>query len=145
MNRNEFLELIKQRRKSCGISKYKAAKDSGLTWQQIDFLDSAYRSFSLKMIFTYLGALGACLCLTNEGDSAMVSSPKEAADFIKSARRKRGMKRVELADAAGCPLITIENTERMTTGVRTDLFLKILEVLGYRVSLAEKEVVVSIT
>ena len=60
----------------------------------------------------------------------MIDRASEIGAFVRSRRRKLGLKQTELAELAGCSARFVHTVEAGKTTVRLDKLLDVLDVLG---------------
>lgn len=68
-----------------------------------------------------------------------IETPRQAGDYLKEIRKKRGMTQAQLAEKSGFTIMTLQNVESGRTSYNMNTFLAIASVLGVDLYLKEKE------
>lgn len=134
MDRIEFSTILKYKRESLGISKYKISKDTGLTALQLNRIEDAANSYSMGNIFKYLGVIGCNICLYKGKRTNVLNSIEDFASWV-TKRRGKNMTMYALGKQIGSNVVTITRIETKQTIVGVDLFLKIVEAFGWELKI----------
>lgn len=134
MNRIEFSNMLKGKRASLDISKYKVSKDTGLTALQLNRIEDAANSYSMGNIFKYLGAIGCHIGLYKGKQSCVLNGINDFGIWV-TKRRGQKISMYALAKQIGSNITTITRIETNQSVVGVDLFLKIVEAFGYELKI----------
>lgn len=135
MNRIEFCDLLLTERQKAGASLYFVQKKMRLTFQQAKRIESGENNFNLNKAIEFLSALNCVIELKNAVDSFYIRDYSSFVKWLIDTRTGRYSQRT-LAEAAQCSCISIANTECKKSVVSIDVFLKIVNVLGFTVNFA---------
>lgn len=137
MDRREFSMLVKQQRENKYISKYRAAKDSGLTEIQIGRIDNAANSYSLDNLFLYLNAIHSHLLLHSSifAEKFILTSRRDFIEAFKNLRKINKMSQSKAAQKIGVNTAIITGIESRNVDTSIDKFLLCVEGLGFNIAI----------
>lgn len=134
MNRIEFSNMLKAKRESLGVSKYKISKDTGLTALQLNRIEDAANSYSMGNIFKYLDAIDCNICLYKGKRTNTFNCIEDFSSWV-TKKRGKNITMYALGKQIGSNVVTITRIETKQTIVGVDLFLKIVEAFGWKLKI----------
>lgn len=134
MDRTEFSTILKDKRESLCISKYKISKDTGLTPLQLNRIEDAVNSYSMGNIFKYLNAIGCNINLHKGKRTNVLNCIEDFSSWV-TKRRGKNITMYALGKQIGSNVVTITRIETKQTVVGVDLFLKIVEAFGWELKI----------
>lgn len=138
MERNEFCQMLVKSREQAGISKNEMCRRTGLTFARLQLIEAKPNNFIISKPIQYLNAIGCVLCLVKGSACTLVQTEQDVAMWLKESRKNLFSQRT-LAQAIGCSYLTIANIERGKTTITIDTLLKIVNALGYTISIKSKD------
>ena len=136
MNRIEFSNILKDKRESLDISKYKISKDTGLTALQLNRIEDAVNSYSMGNIFKYLDVINCRIALCKGKRIYILNNIEDFGSWV-TKRRGQKMSMYALAKLIESNITTITRIETNQSSVGVDLFLKIIEAFGYTLKIED--------
>jgi transcriptional regulator with XRE-family HTH domain len=91
-------------------------------------------NFSLVKVMEYLQVLHAQLVIYNEKSTVVVTEYSQLIEWLVSTR-KNGYTQRKLAEAVGISYVMLARIESNKSSLSIDVYLKIIEVLGYSVNI----------
>lgn len=137
MNRAEFCQLLVETREKTGLSKNAMCRLTGFTFGQLQFLEAKPNNFSMDKAFYYLDCICKVVIVQKGRSKKMLCDMNSVASWLQNARKGVYSQRT-LATAIDCAYPTIANIERGSSKVTVDIFLKLVDVLGYTIKIEPK-------
>ena len=134
MTREDFCNLLADTKAKIGLTTTDISFDMRMQLSTLNRLEKGKTNFSVQKIIEYVKCLKANLCLYKKNKSTKIYEYDDVISFIKKARKGIYSQR-DLAKEIGCTHSTIANIESNISIVSIDVFLKILEVLGYELKI----------
>lgn len=134
MNRTDFCQLLINTRQNMGVGKNEMCRLTGFTFVQLQLLEDKPNNFAIKKAIDYLAALHCVIVLSYSHSAMQISNVEKFGAWLKQKRKGKFSQR-DLATAIGCSYPTIANIERNSNIPTIDVFLKIVEVLGYNIEI----------
>lgn len=134
MDRIEFCKLLIDTRQNMSVGKNEMCRLTGFTFVQLQLLEDKPNNFAIKKAIDYLAALH-CVIVLSRSCSAMQINDVEKFSFWLKQKRKGKFSQRDLAKSVGCSYPTIANIERNSNIPTIDVFLKIVDVLGYNIEI----------
>lgn len=134
MDRMEFCKLLIETRQSVGVGKNEMCRLTGFTFVQLQLLEDKPNNFAIKKAIDYLAALHCVIVLSYSRSTTQIKSVEQFGTWLKQ-KRKGAFSQRDLAESVGCSYPTIANIERNSNIPTIDVFLKIIDVLGYSIEI----------
>lgn len=134
MDRIEFCKLLIETRQNVGVGKNEMCRLTGFTFVQLQLLEDKPNNFAIKKAIDYLAALHYVIVLSRSRSATQIKSVEQFGTWLKQ-KRKGAFSQRGLADAVGCSYPTIANIERNSNIPTIDVFLKLVDVLGYSIEI----------
>lgn len=134
MDRIEFCKKLIDTRQNMGIGKNEMCRLTGFTFVQLQLLEDKPNNFAIKKAIDYLAALHCVMVLSYSRSTMQINDVEKFSCWLKQKRKGKFSQR-DLATAVGCSYPTIANIERNSNIPTIDVFLKIVEVLGYNIEI----------
>lgn len=139
MDRKEFCAIVSEYRKTSEIKMKEICFQMSVMPTAIYRLEKGDSNFSMENMLMYLQALRLYLNLyKNDCQSVYhIQSFDDLKNTIILLRQEQNLSQRKLAEQAGCGHITIANFERNKNTITIDVFLKIIDVLGYQLKIEQ--------
>ena len=137
MNRIEFCKLLNNAKLTSGQKMKDVCFALGLMPTDIYRLERGSHNFNMKKAIDYLNVVGYSIALTKDNGHCLIGEYKLLVEWLKSARQGIFSQR-SLAQEVGCSYAVIANTEIEKSIISIDLFLQIIEALGYELKIVPK-------
>lgn len=134
MNRNEFSSLLVECREANGIGKNELCRLAGFSFLQLQRLENARNDYNMRSVFQYLSIVKSSIILQKDDDLYCLNQYSQYPQWLFKTRSQVFSLR-KLAKAVNCAYSAIANAEHEKTVIRIDLFLKIVDALGYSLCL----------
>ena len=138
MNREEFCKILRE----CRQQSEKTMKEIGFELNMLPGdiyrLEKGGNNFAFDKAIDFLKTVECVIKLQNGKSLFIVSDYELLIKWIVAVRAKKYSQR-SLAEAATCSYVAIANIERRKNIMRIDIFLKIVDALGYTVTIEKKQ------
>lgn len=134
MDRNEFSFLLVAQREANNIGKNELCRSAEFTFLQLQRLESAGNNYNMGLVFRYLAVVNSNVCLQKGKKEWCLTEYNQIPKWLAKARDGKFSLR-KLAIAADCSYSAVTNVEHGKTVISVDLFLKLVEVLGYSIEI----------
>lgn len=134
MNRNEFSSLLVIQREANNIGKNELCRSADFTFLQLQRIESAGNNYNMGLAFRYLAVVKSNVYLRKGKKEWCLTEYNQIPKWLAKARDGKFSLR-KLAIAADCSYSAVTNVEHGKTVISIDLFLKIVEVLGYNIEI----------
>ena len=138
MNRAEFCEMMAQARQSHSCSLYAIQKKMNLIFRDVKRIETGEHNFNLIKAIDFLAAFNSAVELSNDNESFVINNYPSFVERLINIRTSNNHTLRSLADAAGCSYAAIANTERQRSVLSIDVFLKLMDVLGYTIKITSR-------
>ena len=139
MNREEFCKILRVCRQQSGYKIKEMCFKLNTMPTDIYRLEGGTNNFLLNRIMDYLSTVGYVICLQDvKSNKLMLVNYDMVVEWLIHARTGKYSQRA-LAEQIGRSYVTIANVERNKTNMSIDIFLKIVDVLGYTVTIEKKQ------
>lgn len=133
MNRQEFSKCLTNIRIDANCGMNEISRRTGMTFIQIQRLESAQNNYSLVNVLRYIQGLNCTLVLTYNDVGYTIQTYQDIPVYLQQCRRKIGWSRAKLAELAGCSKGGIVQTETQKTVLHIDLFLALASLLELQI------------
>lgn len=133
MDRIEFCNMLVAAKERSGKTTNTVSFDLRMQWTTLRRFEKGINNPSMNKVFEYLNVVNAALIL----DSKVFTESKTLVEFIVNARTGK-MSQRQLADAIGVSYVMVARVESGKSNLTLDVFLKIIDVLGYTVQIENK-------
>lgn len=134
MNRLDFCKLMEQAKIASGILASEISFSMKMLMPTLRRFEKGEHNFSLVKVMEYLQVLHAQLVIYNEKSTVVVTEYSQLIEWLVSAR-KNGYTQRKLAEAVGISYVMLARIESNKSSLSIDVYLKIIEVLGYSVNI----------
>lgn len=134
MNRLDFCKLMEQAKIASGIPASEISFSMKMLMPTLRRFEKGEHNFSLVKVMEYLQVLHAQLVIYNEKSTVVVTEYSQLIEWLVSAR-KNGYTQRKLAEAIGISYVMLARIESNKSSLSIDVYLKIIEVLGYSVNI----------
>lgn len=134
MNRLDFCKLMEQAKIASGIPASEISFSMKMLMPTLRRFEKGEHNFSLVKVMGYLQVLHAQLVIYNEKSTVVVTEYSQLIEWLVSAR-KNGYTQRQLAEAVGISYVMLARIESNKSSLSIDVYLKIIEVLGYSVNI----------
>ena len=134
MNRLDFCKLMEQAKITSGIPASEISFSMKMLMPTLRRFEKVEHNFSLVKVMEYLQVLHAQLVIYNEKSTVVVTEYSQLIEWLVSAR-KNGYTQRKLAEAVGISYVMLARIESNKSSLSIDVYLKIIEVLGYSVNI----------
>lgn len=134
MNRLDFCKLMEQAKIASGIPASEISFSMKMLMPTLRRFEKGEHNFSLVKVMEYLQVLHAQLIIYNEKSTVVVTEYSQLIEWLVSAR-KNGYTQRKLAEAVGISYVMLARIESNKSSLSIDVYLKIIEVLGYSVNI----------
>ena len=134
MNRLDFCKLMEQAKIASGIPASEISFSMKMLMPTLRRFEKGEHNFSLVKVMVYLQVLHAQLVIYNEKSTVVVTEYSQLIEWLVSAR-KNGYTQRQLAEAVGISYVMLARIESNKSSLSIDVYLKIIEVLGYSVNI----------
>ena len=134
MNRLDFCKLLEQAKIASGIPASEISFSMKMLMPTLRRFEKGEHNFSLVKVMEYLQVLHAQLVIYNEKSTVVVTEYSQLIEWLVSAR-KNGYTQRKLAEAVGISYVMLARIESNKSSLSIDVYLKIIEVLGYSVNI----------
>lgn len=134
MNRLDFCKLMEQAKMASGIPASEISFSMKMLMPTLRRFEKGEHNFSLVKVMEYLQVLHAQLVIYNEKSIVVVTEYNQLIEWLVSAR-KNGYTQRKLAEAVGISYVMLARIESNKSSLSIDVYLKIIEVLGYSVNI----------
>lgn len=134
MNRLDFCKLMEQAKIASGIPASEISFSMKMLMPTLRRFEKGEHNFSLVKVMEYLQVLHAQLVIYNEKSTVVVTEYNQLIEWLVSAR-KNGYTQRKLAEAVGISYVMLARIESNKSSLSIDVYLKIIEVLGYSVNI----------
>lgn len=134
MNRLDFCKLMEQAKIASGIPASEISFSMKMLMPTLRRFEKGEHNFSLVKVMEYLQVLHAQLVIYNEKSTVVVTEYSQLIEWLVSAR-KNGYTQRKLAEAVGISYVMLARIESNKSSLSIDVYLKIIEVLGYSVNI----------
>lgn len=134
MNRLDFCKLMEQAKIASGIPASEMSFSMKMLMPTLRRFEKGEHNFSLVKVMEYLQVLHAQLVIYNEKSTIVVTEYSQLIEWLVSAR-KNGYTQRKLAEAVGISYVMLARIESNKSSLSIDVYLKIIEVLGYSVNI----------
>lgn len=134
MNRLDFCKLMEQAKIASGIPASEISFSMKMLMPTLRRFEKGEHNFSLVKVIEYLQVLHAQLVIYNEKSTVVVTEYSQLIEWLVSAR-KNGYTQRKLAEAVGISYVMLARIESNKSSLSIDVYLKIIEVLGYSVNI----------
>ena len=138
MNRTEFCEMMQTHRKQSGVPAKQICFAMNTMPTDIYRIEKGYSNTNLNKIIDFLKATNGAIELSNDNDCFVINDYSSFIEWLINIRTSNNYTQRSLADAAGCSYAAIANTERQNNVLSIDVFLKLMDVLGYTIKITNK-------
>ncbi len=135
MRREEFSQLLASIRKMAKCSKSEMRKQTGMTFQQIQYIEECRNNYSLINVLKYLSVVGRIMLLKQGSEIVLVSKYEDIPEFLRKTRELKKYTQMQLAQETGYSLSTIADTENQVSAMHVDSFLAITSALKIKIEL----------
>ncbi len=135
MRREEFSQLLASIRKMAKCSKSEMREQTGMTFQQIQYIEECRNNYSLINVLKYLSVVGRIMLLKQGSEIALVSKYEDIPEFLRKTRELKKYTQMQLAQETGYSLSTIADTENQVSAMHIDSFLAITSALKIKIEL----------
>lgn len=137
MDRIEFCKLLYNAKLASGKKMKDMCLALGLMPMDIYRLERGSHNFNVKKAIDYLGAIGHTVVLYNTNDEFTMREYSLFIDWLKNARKDKFTQR-SLAQKIGHTYVAIANVETLKSIISIDVFLQVIEALGYELKIVPK-------
>ena len=137
MNRSEFSNLLLMERERKGKSLYFIQQRLGALYHQVKYIETGGHSFNIVKAIDYLKAIDSIIALSNGQNKFSIDDYDVFIDWLKNTRQEAMSQRL-LAQKIGCSYAAIANAEVKKCIMSIDMFLKVIEALGYELKIVPK-------
>lgn len=134
MNRLDFCKLMEQAKIASVIPASEISFSMKMLMPTLRRFEKGEHNFSLVKVMEYLQVLHAQLVIYNEQSTVVVTEYSQLIEWLVSAR-KNGYTQRKLAEAVGISYVMLARIESNKSSLSIDVYLKIIEVLGYSVNI----------
>lgn len=134
MNRLDFCKLMEQAKIASGIPASEISFSMKMLMPTLRRFEKGEHNFSLVKVMEYLQVLHAQLVIYNEKSTVVVTEYSQLIEWLVSARKNDYTQR-KLAEAIGISYVMLARIESNKSSLSIDVYLKIIEVLGYSVNI----------
>lgn len=134
MNRLDFCKLMEQTKIASGIPASEISFSMKMLMPTLRRFEKGEHNFSLVKVMEYLQVLHAQLVIYNEKSTVVVTEYNQLIEWLVSARKNVYTQR-KLAEAVGISYVMLARIESNKSSLSIDVYLKIIEVLGYSVNI----------
>jgi transcriptional regulator with XRE-family HTH domain len=133
MDRKQFSELLVKQREQNNIGKNEMCRLTGFTFVQLQLLEVRPNNFAIKKAIDYLAALHKVIVIYNHRNETTINNVEKFNKWLVNKRKKIPIR--TLAEMAGCSFSAISHAEQGISVISIDVFLKIIEALGYEIKI----------
>lgn len=134
MNRLDFCKLMEQAKIASGISASEISFSMRMLLPTLRRFEKGKHNFTLVKVMEYLKVLHAKLVIYNKESTITVDEYSQLVEWVVSARKDSYSQR-KLAEAIGVSYVMLARVESHKSSLSIDVFLKIVEVLGYNIKI----------
>lgn len=134
MDRNEFSSLLVAQREANNIGKNELCRFAEFTFLQLQRIENADNNYNMGLAFRYLSVVKSKVCLQKGKKEWSLTEYSQFPKWLAKARDGKFSLR-KLALVANCSYSAVTNVEHEKTVISIDLFLKIVDVLGYNIEI----------
>lgn len=134
MNRLDFCKLMEQVKIASGISASEISFSMRMLLPTLRRFEKGKHNFTLVKVMEYLKVLHAKLVIYNKESTITVDEYSQLVEWVVSARKDSYSQR-KLAEAIGVSYVMLARVESHKSSLSIDVFLKIVEVLGYNIKI----------
>lgn len=134
MNRLDFCKLMEQAKIASGISASEISFSMRMLLPTLRRFEKGKHNFTLVKVMEYLKVLHAKLVIYNKESTITVDKYSQLVEWVVSARKDSYSQR-KLAEAIGVSYVMLARVESHKSSLSIDVFLKIVEVLGYNIKI----------
>ncbi|MGN1218823.1 MAG: helix-turn-helix domain-containing protein [Phocaeicola sp.] len=134
MNRLDFCKLMEQAKTASGIPASEISFSMKMLMPTLRRFEKGEHNFSLVKVMEYLKVLHAQLVIYNDKSTVACTEYSQLIAWLVSAR-KDGYPQRKLAEVIGISYVMLARIESNKSSLSIDIFLKIIEVLGYSVNI----------
>ena len=138
MNREEFCKILRECRQQSGKIMKIIGFELNMLPGDIYRLEKGGNNFAFDKAIEFLKVMGCVIKLHNQKDIFYITDYFAFVEFLITTRSIKYSQR-SLSELAQCSYVAIANIERKKNVMRIDIFLKIVDVLGYTVTIEKKQ------
>ena len=138
MNRTEFCEMLQAQRKQSGVLAKQICFAMNTMPTDIYRIEKGHSNTNLNKIIDFLKATNGAIELSNGNNCFAINDYSSFIEWLINIRTSNNYTQRSLADAAGCSYAAIANTERQNNVLSIDVFLKLMDVLGYTIKITSR-------
>lgn len=134
MDRKDFSSRLVVQREANNLGKNELCRLTGFTFVQLQRLEKADNNYNMELVFRYLSVVRSSIILQKDKKEYCLTHYEQVPQWLSEARGEVLSLR-KLAEIANCSYSAITNVEHGKTVISVDLFLKLIDVLGYSVEI----------
>lgn len=134
MNRQEFCKIVADIRKQSSIKMKDICFALKVMPTTIYRIEAGENNFNINFMMSYLSVLKTRLTIFTDKETVVLKDYDQIIQWIVQ-KRKGAFTQRQLAKILNVTYPTIANIERKTTFMGVDLFLKIIDILGYTIKI----------
>lgn len=134
MDRLEFCNILAEAKENSGKTTSEISFAMKMLLPTLRRFEKGEHNFNVKKVMEYLNVINNQLVLISTTNKEVCRNYDEIVLWIKNTREGEFSQR-KLAEAIQSSHITIANVERQVSIISIDVFLKIVQVLGYEIKI----------
>ena len=134
MDRLEFCNLMEKAKLSSGVTSTEISFAMKMLYPAFRRFEKGKHNFSMTKPLEYINALHAELVIYNDVISTSITEYSQLIEWLRSARKKNYTQK-QLADNISISLDMLIRIESQRSNISVDIFLKIIDVLGYKINI----------
>ena len=134
MTRKEFSEKMVECREEAKCGKNELCRRAGLTFNQLQRLESASNNFSIDNVFSYLNAIKYKMYIVQGNNRLYFKNREVLAPFFKKLRESTGMSQKDFAVSVKLSHLVIVGIENNNKNTAIDSLLLCLQALNCQIS-----------
>lgn len=134
MDRFEFCNLMEQAKLSSGVTSTEISFAMKMLFSTFRRFEKGKHNFSMTKALEYINALHAELVIYNDVTSTSITEYSLLIEWLISARKKNYTQQ-QLADNISISRDMLIRIESQRSNISVDIFLKIIDVLGYKIDI----------
>lgn len=134
MDRLEFCNLMEQAKASSNLPPSEISFSMKMLMPTLRRFEKGEHNFSMTKVMEYLKVLQAKLIICKNSSKKDFTNYEQLISWLVSERKKSFSQR-SLAEAVGMSYVMLARVESHKSNLTIDVFLKIVEVLGYNITI----------
>lgn len=134
MDRIEFCNLLVRAKEQSGKSTNTVSFDLRMQWSTLRRFEKGANNSNMKKVFEYMAVIDSCLHIVSDNSDKTILNYDDLISWITKERNGKYTQR-QIAKIINISYVMIANIESRKNSLTIDVFLRIIDALGYTVKI----------